>query len=840
MSVLTHVARRRYQGISARPAALLIVLLVWGSAASIRADNHSWNTAGGDWGQPGNWLPAALPISSDTVTIGDSAPAINAFVKLDQNDTVSGVTITDGMILDTDGFRLTVLGDTTVSGRNEDDNNVIWPSRIQVDSAAGLDAYDTDNLTVTDEAEISLRGGILEIDEVFSVDESSAVRGDGVIDFGGSAPRVFVLAGTLQAGTAGLTLNQNGTGRIDLDGQSGGNSGIHVGTHGPQGDSSLTVNGDQLADAFSGSLTLGSPNVITMNLTSGWTADASSEIFMLGSPPDAATIAGSPMTIAGDLHVWTLGRMNVETTFTSTANIDFQNNDELRLNADATFAGASFTESGAGNAITPNASLTVTSDTTVDIPASVFDLDGDVGNTVTTINPGVAFTINADAIENDALPDPFEGQVNVGDGGTFSVNTTADWPMAGIIDLDGGTVNGSGIDSTGTIRGHGSVAPASLDNSGTLSASDGATLVVEPSGTNDLDGSSESGIIHAQFGDVLVHGIESNFPFNGTLRIGFLGVDRQYRMSTGGLRNLGTITMDGGEYEGGLIQSGLLVIDSASRIDSDATFDGAGTNTLNANLQLEGDSVVETGAVFNGNGNLIVLENSQLNGEDMATVGVLVDNFGRVEPGLSTGDFNVAGYINEGTGTLAVELAGDGGVPGTDLDLLDVRGIARLVGGTLEVSQINGFQADPGDSFTVLTATEAVLGTFDIVTNINPQGIGWIMQYNSNDVTLLAALLGDMDCDGDVDFDDIDDFIWGLNDPQAYEDMYGIPPSAKGDADGDGDQDFDDIAEFIDILNNGIVAGPHVVPEPPALPMALIAMAGLVFLEKRKTMGCIA
>ena len=63
-----------------------------------------------------------------------------------------------------------------------------------------------------------------------------------------------------------------------------------------------------------------------------------------------------------------------------------------------------------------------------------------------------------------------------------------------------------------------------------------------------------------------------------------------------------------------------------------------------------------------------------------------------------------------------------------------------------------------------------------------------------------VQLPGDMDFDGDVDFDDIEGFVLGLNDPAAYQAFHGAPPSWNGDADGDGDQDFDDIDDFLALL----------------------------------------
>jgi hypothetical protein len=76
--------------------------------------------------------------------------------------------------------------------------------------------------------------------------------------------------------------------------------------------------------------------------------------------------------------------------------------------------------------------------------------------------------------------------------------------------------------------------------------------------------------------------------------------------------------------------------------------------------------------------------------------------------------------------------------------------------------------------------------------------------------------LGDMDCDGDLDFDDIDDFVLGLNEPTAYENLYGVPSSLKGDADRDGDLDFDDISGFVSFLGPSSQARLQSIPEPSA------------------------
>jgi arylsulfatase A-like enzyme len=96
-----------------------------------------------------------------------------------------------------------------------------------------------------------------------------------------------------------------------------------------------------------------------------------------------------------------------------------------------------------------------------------------------------------------------------------------------------------------------------------------------------------------------------------------------------------------------------------------------------------------------------------------------------------------------------------------------------------------------------------------------------------------SPLVGDLDCDGDVDFDDIAAFILGLSDPQQYEQQFGLPPTVKGDADGDGDLDFDDTSGFVLLVQSAGRAGSseeiplESVPEPPGFVLFLLAITSV-------------
>ncbi len=64
----------------------------------------------------------------------------------------------------------------------------------------------------------------------------------------------------------------------------------------------------------------------------------------------------------------------------------------------------------------------------------------------------------------------------------------------------------------------------------------------------------------------------------------------------------------------------------------------------------------------------------------------------------------------------------------------------------------------------------------------------------------VVVVRADMDLDGDIDFDDIDAFLFGLSFPELYEAALGEPPTTHGDMNDDGTLDFDDIPGFVAAL----------------------------------------
>ena len=97
----------------------------------------------------------------------------------------------------------------------------------------------------------------------------------------------------------------------------------------------------------------------------------------------------------------------------------------------------------------------------------------------------------------------------------------------------------------------------------------------------------------------------------------------------------------------------------------------------------------------------------------------------------------------------------------------------------------------------------------------------------------LATLYGDMDCDSDVDGDDIQPFVLALTNPSQYASDFPGCDRLNGDCDKDGDLDGDDIQPFVDVLTSGNQP-PQAVPEPASAGLLAIGFVTVFCRRKRK------
>ncbi|MFV2069084.1 MAG: PEP-CTERM sorting domain-containing protein, partial [Pirellulales bacterium] len=82
--------------------------------------------------------------------------------------------------------------------------------------------------------------------------------------------------------------------------------------------------------------------------------------------------------------------------------------------------------------------------------------------------------------------------------------------------------------------------------------------------------------------------------------------------------------------------------------------------------------------------------------------------------------------------------------------------------------------------------------------------------------------------------DDIDVFVLGLTQPPDYESLFGVRPNIEGDIDMDGDQDFDDISGFVAIL---VGPGLQSIPEPSTLVLFFVGLIAYGLGWRRRYLG---
>ena len=93
--------------------------------------------------------------------------------------------------------------------------------------------------------------------------------------------------------------------------------------------------------------------------------------------------------------------------------------------------------------------------------------------------------------------------------------------------------------------------------------------------------------------------------------------------------------------------------------------------------------------------------------------------------------------------------------------------------------------------------------TFQFIRGGSPGGgnLFWILPEGR--ALVLRDARGDLNCDGVVNFDDINPFVLAFSDPAGYHAAYPNCNILNGDCNGDGVVNFDDINPFIAILSGG-------------------------------------
>jgi parallel beta-helix repeat protein len=152
--------------------------------------------------------------------------------------------------------------------------------------------------------------------------------------------------------------------------------------------------------------------------------------------------------------------------------------------------------------------------------------------------------------------------------------------------------------------------------------------------------------------------------------------------------------------------------------------------------------------------------------------------------------------------TITAHNASSQGVTNLVATLLAVPSNVQIASGTVNVGSVpaGATVVSPG-TFTIQVDRSVVL---------SPLPIGWRVTYSaglSGEFTTLLELNprlpGDMNCDGIVNFDDINPFVLALADAAAYYAQYPDCAYENADINGDTYVNFDDINPFVACLVNG-------------------------------------
>ena len=112
-------------------------------------------------------------------------------------------------------------------------------------------------------------------------------------------------------------------------------------------------------------------------------------------------------------------------------------------------------------------------------------------------------------------------------------------------------------------------------------------------------------------------------------------------------------------------------------------------------------------------------------------------------------------------------------------------------------SGVDGYFATNTPSLLIGAAWPMHAGEYDVVIT-NSCGT---LTSDAATLTVLYFTVGDLNCDGLVDFDDINPFVLALGGEGGYVAEFPECNWLSADVDGDGDVDFDDITPFVDLLS---------------------------------------
>jgi hypothetical protein len=653
-----------------------------------RAADRSWNTGDGWFFDPAAWTPVGVPQSDDILRIGNLAAAAGALVTMGGEWGLihDGLSLSNGVTLDTNGSELLSFDTVSISGNG---------TRLIARPAPYLNQSDFQGRVLLGQgAHFELRDNVSAI--FYPVSTSlGTISGRGLVITGNGFDNNGIL---LPGANGGLTINLGQVvqdGNIDLDGSLG-TGRLTLTTQFSQ----LRVNAGSLTDSFSGQVSMAPGALLHMNVIDGWTADASSQITVLGfSNAAASQIAGTHFSFGGSLDVGLAqGKLRVLAPMTvkSGAQITVGHSDQLVFEGSTTVQGGSF-------------SLGQFGEMRFDGPTTLSG--GSFGTHAGNYNDGtIAFN----------GPTTWNGSVQLQGAARQQGTATVGGGLGASIHADRFDMDGLSGKTTWNVH-----APLFIQ-----AQQLGTTASNRFAGTLNIPGGLAPRLT-LQLADP-----EASWIMSGTLNLA--GQTHLVETKVAGSRMV---------VEGRLELSGGRV-----RIDADTHFSAAGfagpaqvtIGPADAQLWMNGQTLVDAGVVFDGQGMLRNAAAGSMRlagGASLGSIGLV--NAGQLQIGAAAGAASVHGFANLAGAAWSVDLGGH--LAGTQHDLLIVSaGLAQL-DGVLQVALIDlgagVFQPQLGDQFTILSSLGGVSGTFvnSPVTTAGGWHYQWEVLYDPHDVRLQLA-----------------------------------------------------------------------------------------------------
>ena len=328
------------------------------------------------WNAPGTWAGNSAPTAGTDAWVRSGSDAYLIADGEAHNLVISG----DSQLL-TYGFDFEALGYVTV-----EQGEGAAGSRIEVDAdlLAGI-------LRARDGGTVDVRGGHA---QALAIETEP---GGTLSGYGNATMWVLDNDGRLAATDASTLIINTIPGGLDLDGNG------ELGEVEAVGGNLLLA--DPLSDAFDGVMTVGGNR--SVEFASAWSLGENGQLHLNGSPDGVqiAHLEGGAMTLGGALEVSGRGRIDAPLTVQPSALVHIADDSTLELQSVTEFTGGSVTGLGT---LRFNGPTTVTSSTTLN--PSVVDLDGQSGNTVTSLDNSV-LNLQVDSIE--AYNNTFDGALHV-------------------------------------------------------------------------------------------------------------------------------------------------------------------------------------------------------------------------------------------------------------------------------------------------------------------------------------------------------------------------------------------------------------------------------------------